>query len=108
MQHPTLANGRWNTFSFVEQMANIGSEVHRTISWKKKQNKEFSDLAFFRALELLDLTIADSKNRDRLKELTRARELFCDYIIGNNIYNNTDTLWQNYFLSFTSAARRNT
>jgi hypothetical protein len=41
-QHRGLAEGRWAEFSFVEQMANVGSEVER---------------AFERSLELLDLTL---------------------------------------------------
>jgi hypothetical protein len=27
--HPELAAGRWNSLSFLEQMANVGSEVER-------------------------------------------------------------------------------
>ena len=37
--HKQLALGKWNKLSFFEQMANIGSEVERTINWRyKKQN----------------------------------------------------------------------
>ena len=35
MQHKTLENGRWAEMSFIDQMANIGSEIHRTSVWKK-------------------------------------------------------------------------
>jgi hypothetical protein len=31
--HKELAAGRWLEFSFMEQMANIGSEVERAIKW---------------------------------------------------------------------------
>ena len=68
-QHQQLAAGRWKELSFFEQMANIGSEVERTIQWKKKNNEDYSRRAFERTLELLDLTIADPKNKKRLKEL---------------------------------------
>jgi len=34
IQHKELAAGRWNKLSFVEQMANVGSEVERTINWR--------------------------------------------------------------------------
>ena len=60
-QHKTLAKGRWKSLSFLEQMANIGSEVERTMNWKNKDNAEYSQLAFERALELMNLTIADKK-----------------------------------------------
>ena len=105
IQHKELAGGRWNNLSFFEQMANVGSEVERTIKWKNKNNKEYSDLAFFRALELLDLTIADPKNISRLKEIVRVREALADFFAFDNTYHSTDKSWQNYFYAFSWAAR---
>jgi hypothetical protein len=104
-QHRELAEGRWNQLSFVEQMANIGSEVERTISWKTKERLDFSSRAFERALELLDLTIADTKNRLRLKELLRVRESLADCFFFNNDYQSTPESWQRYFRSFLIASR---
>jgi hypothetical protein len=105
IQHQELAAGKWNKLSFVEQMANIGSEVERAINWRKKNNPEYSRLAFDRSLELLDLTVADAKNRCRLKEVLRVREALADYFSFDNIYRSTDQAWQKYFLSFNYAAR---
>lgn len=102
--HKKLSQGRWFDLSFFEQMANIGSEVGRAISWKKKK-EEYSDLAFKRALELLDLTISDQKNRPRLKELTRLRETLADYFFFDNIYGSSDEKWESYFYPFNYAAR---
>ncbi|MFA6047738.1 MAG: hypothetical protein WCV59_02590 [Parcubacteria group bacterium] len=107
IQHKELAGGRWNKLSFFEQMANVGSEVERTIKWKDKSNKEYSELAFFRALELLDLTIADKKNISKLREIVRAREALADYFVFDNEYHSTDKSWQNYFYAFSFAARLN-
>jgi hypothetical protein len=104
-QHKTLAAGRWNLLSFTEQMANIGSEIERTISWKKKGREEISGRAFERALELLDLTAADSKNRSRLRELLRVREAMSDHFVFDNTYQSTQENWQRYFGSFLIAAR---
>jgi hypothetical protein len=104
-QHKQLASGRWAKMTFFEQMANIGSEVERTILWKKKKNNEYSQLAFERALELLGLTISDSKNIKRLRELTRMREILVDHFEFNNDYNSTDKSWSNYFYSFNYASR---
>ena len=59
-QHKNLAAGKWFEFSFFKQMANVGSEVERAIKWREK-NKEYSQSAFERCLELLDLTIEDKK-----------------------------------------------
>jgi hypothetical protein len=104
-QHKNLAGGRWQTLTFFEQMANVGSEVERTIKWKNKGNVEYSRMAFERALELLDLTIDGEKRQSRLKELARVRETLADYFAFENSYNSTDKSWQNYFYSFNFAAR---
>ncbi len=105
-RHKELAAGRWRTLSFFEQMANIGSEISRTIIWKNKGNKEYSEMAFERALELIWLTIDDPKNHvgGRLKELTRTREALIDHFLCDNSYNSTDEIWDRYFLQFTYAA----
>lgn len=104
-QHAELAEGRWFTFSLMFQLANIGSEIERTIYWKNQGNLEYSRMAFERALELLYLTVEDPKNRGpRLREILRAREALLDYFLGNNDYGSSDKLWQDYFYAFTYAA----
>ncbi len=106
-QHKKLASGNWNKLSLIIQMANVGSEVERTISWKNKGNLEYSKMAFIRALELLDLTITCDKNRKRLKELTRVREALVDYFESDNQFSSSDKLWQKYFFAFNYCARMN-
>lgn len=107
IQHKNLADGRWQELSFFEQMANIGSEVERTIKWKNKNNIKYSQMAFERALELLDLTISNEKDRNHLRELLRLRETLADCFFFENDYNSTDKSWQNYFYAFNFAARIN-
>jgi len=104
--HKELASGRWFELSFPQQMANIGSEVERTIIWREK-NKEYSNKAFERSLELLDLSVVDRKNKEggRLKELLRMREALVDYFLFKNIYASSDSLWQKYFYPFYFLAR---
>jgi len=106
-QHQQLAGGRWCKLSFVQQMANIGSEVQRTILWKEKGNTKYSNMALERTLELMDLTIADRKNKSRLKELVRLREVLADYFAFDNQYGSSDQLWRSYFYAFNFAARIN-
>ncbi len=106
-QHQQLASGRWNEMELFDQMANIGSEVERAIKWKNKRNQVYCVMAFDRALELLDLTIADKKNKKHLRELLRLREMLADYFIFSNEYHSGDQSWQNYFYSFNFAARAN-
>ena len=72
---------------FIEQMANIGSEVER-------------------ALELTDLTLESVSGFPRLKELARMREALVDSFCGSNQFKSSDELWRKYFLNFTYAARK--
>ncbi|PIR71147.1 MAG: hypothetical protein COS97_00055 [Candidatus Nealsonbacteria bacterium CG07_land_8_20_14_0_80_40_10] len=102
--HKGLKPQKWYSMNLFEQMANIGSEVERTIKWRKKIPK-YSQLAFERMLELIDLTVSDPKNKNRLKEILRVRETLADYFTGENIYKSSDRLWQNYFYGFNYAAR---
>lgn len=104
-QHKQLAAGHWFELRLTEQMANIGSEIERTISWRNKNNLAYSRKALERALELLDLTIADAKNKSRLKELTRLREVLVDYFYFANQFSSSDQLWRKYFYPFNFAAR---
>ncbi|RJQ31361.1 MAG: hypothetical protein C4562_06220 [Actinobacteria bacterium] len=104
-QHSHLASGRWAELTFPEQMANIGSEVIRAISWRNKDNQQYFQKAFERALELLSLTISSEKNKSRLKELTRLYEVLVDYFAFDNEYKSSDESWQKYFLAFNYLAR---
>lgn len=101
-------SGRWFTLSLVEQLANVGSDVGRAIRWKAKGDLETSKQAVYRALELIDFTIADPKNKKRLREVVRMREFLADYFFGSNKYGFTDNAWQNYFyyLSYRAALQR--
>ena len=106
-QHKDLADGRWNKLSFIEQMANIGSEVERALNWQAKHNAAYSQKAYERALELVDLTLDCAMSFARLKELARVREAIVDYFSGSNQFMSTENLWRKYFSNFTYAARRN-
>lgn len=102
--HKDLTSERWFRLSMLEQLANIGTDIERTIQWRKRGDLQASNAAFDRALELMDLTIADPKNRKRLKEVCRARYMLVDYFMYDNEYNSTDEQWQNYFYQFNYAA----
>lgn len=103
--HKDLTQERWNSFSFFTQLANVGTDIERTIQWKNKGNQVYSMQAFERALELLDMTIADPKNKgSKRKELLRAREALADYFVFDNEYSSTDQSWHDYFFQFNYAA----
>lgn len=103
--HKNLASGKWQELSLVEQLGNIGSEVSRAFRWQGKDEKLFQK-AVERALELFDLTLEDSRWRGRLREIARAREVFCDTVFGDKEYGSTLEDLNRYFLQFGLAARR--
>ncbi len=102
-QHASLAAGRWFELSLAEQLGNIGSEVSRAIK-AGKDEKRFNG-AVERALELFDLTLRDVRWRGRLKEIGRAREVFCDAVLGGHEYGSSLESLNTYFFQFAYAAR---
>lgn len=97
---------RWGKMSFVEQMANISSEIGRTGKWKMKGNRDLAESAFVRALDLIDATISEGRRNtngrnEMLGELCRARELFCQEYYSDN----TAALLpsEKYFAAFAKA-----
>jgi hypothetical protein len=65
--HKNLAEGKWFKLSFIEQMANIGSEVERAILHKNKGNKENMLKSVDHTIELLYLIIEVEKTKFILK-----------------------------------------
>ena len=103
-RHQELAAGRWNRLSLAEQLGNVGTEVGRMRRWRGKDERLVA-AAFDRALELLDLTLADPRWRGRLREIARARELLCDASLGCGEHGATLEDLDRYFLEFALAAR---
>ncbi len=62
----------------------------------------------YRALELLDLTLADPRlqSRPRLRKIARAREVVADYFAGPNQYGSSGPSLQKYFDAYALAARK--
>ena len=102
--HKDLANGRWFTFSLSQQMGNIGSEVSRA-SKQENKNPELFQKTTDRALELFDLTLSDERWIRRLREIGRAREVFCDAVLGGKEYGTNLKDLQKYFDYFGIAAQ---
>jgi len=102
MLHKNLEDKNWFKLDIYQQMANIGAEVGRALKWQRK-NKEYSQMAFYRALELLFLTIDDKKNKKHLKELTRIYEILVDYFYGENLLKTDREFLERYFNCFNFA-----
>ena len=104
-----LNEDRWKSLPLVEQMANIGSEVGRSAKWLSKGKKEMAEGAFYRALDLFDLTIkygrSGQKSRPQLlRELCRTRESYVQAYISSD--NKTLALLEKDFNHYALACRR--
>lgn len=107
IQHKKLSKGLWKSKPFLEQMANIGSEVNRAIKWRNKDNEEYAELAFVRSLELFDLSKESKLTYPKYKELLRMREIWVDYFKYDNVYNSNEKDINKYFM-YTTIAFKNT
>lgn len=88
---------KWQSQSIFYQMGNIGSEVGRALSAKRRGDEVAMNGALYRGLDLIDAT-AEQLAREkspRLREVLRAREQFVSL---------DDTL-ESYFMNFAAAAR---
>lgn len=98
IQHKKQAQGEWQKKPFLEQMANIGSEVYRAINWRNKGNEEYAQMAFVKSLELFDLSKNSKFTYPQYKELLRMREIWVDFFKYDNEYNSTQDSINKYFM----------
>jgi len=105
--HPSLAAGRWQTLSLMEQLGNVGSEVERALRAHAQGRHDRFDRALDRALELFDLTATDPRWRlHQRREILRAREQFCRVFYDDRAEPDLANYLSRYFLQFAVAARR--
>lgn len=100
-----LENNKWYEKDIAEKIGNIGSEISRALKWKSstsENSKENYMLSFYRALDLIDITLRKENNltSTQVKELCRFRELWVDYFVGDNIYKGDDKFFKSYTDSF--------
>jgi hypothetical protein len=104
--HPGLTAERWHSLTLFEQLGNVGSEVGRAIRAREQGSDRFEG-AFVRALDLFDLTLGDTRwHGPRGREIARAREVTCDYLVGDNRYGSTGESLDAWFRAYALAARR--
>ncbi len=106
LMHKGLADGKWGELTLMEQLANIGSEVGRAARAKSLGNEGRLAGALDRGLELFDLTLADARWAGRRREIARAREIVCDFLVGANVHGSSPGSLDGYFRPFMVAARR--
>lgn len=68
-------------------------------------DKDIFNGAAKRALELFDLTLSDPRWKGRYREIGRAREVFCDAVLGGKEYGSSLKDLNRYFFQFALAAR---
>lgn len=103
LEHLELARISWAKLSLVEQMANIGSEISRTLKAQGNQARYWG--AVTRALDLFYLTIEDPRWKGRLKEILRVRELFAAAALGSDEFKTSLQDLDRYFDCFAWIAR---
>ena len=90
----------------AEQMANIGSEISRALNWRDKGNREYSEKAAARAIELILLSLEGNCSRTQLREIARLHETIADYFYGENQFGSTPDLLRRYFDQFAFVLRK--
>jgi hypothetical protein len=101
---PGVSRERWAQLTLAEQLGNIGSEVGRAAKWQGKDENSFWG-AVNRALDLLDLTRSDERWGKRRSEINRAKEVFCDAVLGGTEYNSFLPDIERYFMQFAIATQ---
>ena len=97
---------RWRILTFYQQMGNIASELSRAIKFKNQNDTEHMNFSLMRLMELMDLTIDDKKNKSRLRELCRFKEVLSDWYCQTHVYDVDPESLKSYSLNFAMMARR--
>lgn len=91
-----------HTYPLSFQLANIGSEVSRTLRAKRSHQQSIMLDAYQRMLDLYSYTLSDPKLAPhRVKEITRSKEIAMDYLIWDNLYHSTAKKlmsWYDFFV----------
>lgn len=93
----------WYRMSVGEQISNIGSEVERALRFREKNPARCLE-SVNKAVELIERTQMDPKNRHRIRELGYCKEELLDYFIGDNIYGTTDSQLRKYYDAFLAGS----
>lgn len=91
----------WITKSLIEQLANIGSEVHRAISWRERNNPKYSKLSFDRSIELIDFTLTSKLTQLQKNEILKLKECWSGFYLSNKNDKLTKEYWEEYFYKIT-------
>lgn len=108
-----MTNERWFSMCISEQILNIGGEVSRAVSWERKGREaateesrsecmKKSENFLLKAISWINLSKADPKNVNRIRELEDVEMELLDYFGENTFSNDSETI-MDYWNSFNSA-----
>jgi hypothetical protein len=97
---------KWQKLSLPQQLGNIASEISRAHYWEEKKDLASRNQSLERVLELIDLTLANKRHIQRLREISRLREVVADLLNQSAIYKVSLLEIQNLLLPFALLARR--
>jgi hypothetical protein len=104
--HPDLTADRWERLTLAEQPGNAGADVGKAIRAREGGNELRLASNLDRALAQLDLTLADPRwAGHRRREIARAREVVCDLLAGDNVYDSSPASVERWFMAYAVAAR---
>ncbi len=104
--HQDLAAGRWFTMSLADQLANVGSEFSRAYRAKLNHQEKRFEPAFLRLLELLNLTLKDTRWTGRRKqEIARLKENIVENIYQDPVNFPAIASLEKYFYYFGVSRR---
>lgn len=96
---------QWHQLSLAQQLGNAGSDYERALRWKQRGHQALLARALARALEQIDLTLADNRWAGvKRREIARVRDEVCNEILYQDDTQSADQL-KKYFLSFAFAAQ---
>ena len=70
---PPYPEDKWREYSYAFQITNIGTELGRAIEQKKDNTHPMNNSALAEVIWQLEYTLRDPKNKDKLKELNKAK-----------------------------------
>lgn len=97
---------KWQQYSLYEQLGNILSEISRANNREMIGEIQSKKESLKRVLELIDLTLNDTKHNCNLKEIGILKDIVHDKYTDGNNYDVTFEDIQNYLLPFAILARR--
>ena len=107
--HHGLTLEKWASHGLDGMLGNIGSEIYRALSAKKKGQQDRFLAALSRALELIDLTslaLLKSDRPHRAQEIGILREIIADAYVGGKEYPDGLEYADAYCMDFATRAQK--